>query len=444
MPLAPRRLQDLLIDPRETMEVELKGWLDFSDSAHKALIAKAALALANHGGGYIVIGFSKSETGCSPVLNRPVSLASFNTDAVNAIIALYAEPVFHCDVAITAAPDGSLYPIIVVPGGHRVPIRSKRDGPNGQTIKQYCYYVRRPGPQSDTPKTGQEWDDLIRRCIATARDDLLDQIRTIIAGGPASEPTPSDEERLLSWVKGSLERWEERVAEMPAESEARMPLGRFSVAYHVDGIDPPTLGGLKDALTRAEVRHSGWPPFWVPTRKEIAPYIHGDVIECWLGRDGSFGDAAHADFWRAAPAGNFFLVRGYQEDSTTHSRAVRGESFDITVWTWRVGEALLHAASVARMLGNPDAKITIQFSWTGLNNRKLATIGDSDRNLHDDYVSHQDSFEKVATVFGQQISDSLPEVTGKIVYPLYEMFDFFRLPESLVTEEITRMRTNRF
>jgi len=45
------RLQDLLLDPKESLDVEIKGWLDLNDNTHKSVLAKALIALANHGGG---------------------------------------------------------------------------------------------------------------------------------------------------------------------------------------------------------------------------------------------------------------------------------------------------------------------------------------------------------------------------------------------------------
>ncbi len=62
-----RRLADLLREPRETLEVELKNWLDIVGSnEHKATLAKELIALANHGGGYVVFGFDETGDGVVP------------------------------------------------------------------------------------------------------------------------------------------------------------------------------------------------------------------------------------------------------------------------------------------------------------------------------------------------------------------------------------------
>ena len=64
MPIdTPSRLEDLLIDPREGLDVEFKNWLDLDSDEHKAVLAKALMAIANHGGGFVVIGFD--ETGAT-------------------------------------------------------------------------------------------------------------------------------------------------------------------------------------------------------------------------------------------------------------------------------------------------------------------------------------------------------------------------------------------
>jgi hypothetical protein len=45
-------VRELLSEPRETLDVEHKEWLDLADNDHRATVAKEIIALANHGGGY--------------------------------------------------------------------------------------------------------------------------------------------------------------------------------------------------------------------------------------------------------------------------------------------------------------------------------------------------------------------------------------------------------
>ena len=173
-----RRLQDLLAYPRESLDTELKSWLDLSKESDKANLAQAMIAIANHGGGYIIIGFAENGGNWIPSEPRPANLDIYNQDIVNGIVQAYAEPPFHCSVYLQPHPQSGLtYLIIIVPGESKAPIRAKKDGPTH--VRQYAYYIRRPGPRSEPPQSAQEWDELIGRCVRASRQDLLKDIRSI-------------------------------------------------------------------------------------------------------------------------------------------------------------------------------------------------------------------------------------------------------------------------
>lgn len=443
-----RRLADLLQDPRETPDVELKGWLDIvGDNDHKATLAKAIVALGNHGGGAIIIGLEETDDGVVPAAGRPENLAGYTPDTVNAVVNRYVEPPYHCDVQVVTSPqDGQEYPIITVPGGHTFPIRSRRAGPDGQAMQANTYYIRRPGPQSEPPQSGQEWDNLIRQCVTNARDDLLNRFRLLMAGEAAAPEQETELERVNRWFTASLQRWEELAGGLPADHPARLPHGRYAIAYQLlsEDLEPRRGRELLEALRAGVVRHTGWPPFWVPTREGIAPYLQDGHVECWLGRDGEDRDPGHVDFWRASPDGQLFLLRGYQEDGADNTRTGPGEVFDLTLPTWRLGEVLLHAASMARQFEAPDARIITVVEWTGLEGRTLVAWANSNRHLHDGHRSHQEAYRANLSVQADQISDALPELVDRMVRPLYELFDFFQLPAALTTQELARMRVNRF
>ncbi|HUZ32272.1 MAG TPA: ATP-binding protein [Xanthobacteraceae bacterium] len=444
MPPAARRLSDLLIDPHETLDVEHKEWIDIvGNNDHKATLAKALIALANHGGGFLIFGLIQTAQGVQASPNRPANLADYTPDTINAVVNGYAEPTFHCDLNIVEGPDGLQYPIVSVPGGHHVPIKAKRDGPNGQIVRQNTYYIRRPGPQSEGPQTGREWDDLIRRCISNARDQLVDQMRTILQGGTGAEPQEDDLAIATNWFESSMVRWAQLVATAAAGGSINFPNGHFAVSYRLSGnLAHLGMAALVEALGRATVRHTGWPEFTVMRRQEIAPYIHNGAVECWMARDGADHGPAHNDFWRASPDGNFFLIRGHQEDEARHGPP--RSAFDITLPAWRVGEALLHASNMASELGDPAANVTMIVEWTGLAGRSIISLDHSRLLFADQHHAQQNTFRNSVAVQADQIRPSLPELVGRLIIPLYELFDFFRLPAALPAEEMTKMQRHQF
>ena len=149
-----QRLLDLLVDPREDLNFEVKSWLDLQGSNDdKATFAKAVLAISNHGGGFIALGLVENDEGVVEAEGRPATLDGYSQDLINGIVQNYCDPPFHCAVHITPNPAGALLPIVIVPGGHRVPIRARRAGPDGNIVKKDAIYVRKPGPRVRTHKT---------------------------------------------------------------------------------------------------------------------------------------------------------------------------------------------------------------------------------------------------------------------------------------------------
>jgi hypothetical protein len=113
------RLLELLRNPAEDLAFEIKDWLNLGDNAHKALLAQALIALANHGGGAVLIGYAEQGNGSFiPAEPRPPDLSGYTPDIVNEISRAYLNPPVHCEVRHIEHPDsGLLFPVINVPVG---------------------------------------------------------------------------------------------------------------------------------------------------------------------------------------------------------------------------------------------------------------------------------------------------------------------------------------
>lgn len=447
------RLSGLLVHPREDLDFEVKGWLDLQNSNEdKATFAKAVLAIANHGGGFISLGLQETESGIVEAGDRPASLDRYNQDLVNGIVQNYCDPPFHCAVYLVPNSAGAQFPIVVVPGGHRVPVRARRAGPNGNTITNNAIYIRKPGPRSETPTSAQEWDEILARCLRNRRDEMFDQIRDLITGSVSQVESSSDSPRLERWVQASQERWRVRTSNLPANAGPRFPNGSYIFAYEIVGEHKQIpLAKFPGVLQASVVRHTGWPPFWYPTRPEISPYPVDGAVECWLGgaRDSSAcnQDAVYSDFWRIHPDGLAFIVRGYQEDSVSNGRhgaaIAPGSAFDISLPVWRVGEALLHAQRLTQNLFEGPATIRFTATYDGLAGRSLTSIGNR-RHVWGGRMAHQESITLATHIDSGAISSNLPEIVHPLLAPLYALFDFFELPIALVSEELSRMRSGSF
>jgi hypothetical protein len=140
----------LLSHLTEGLNVEVKSWIDPAQPAGYAKIVKAALALRNRNGGYIVIGFD--DKNLQPdVKNRPIDIrAPFHLDKIQPLISRYAFDPFEVGVAFPDL-DGAAYPVIVIPEGVRTPVaaRAEIEDPDpaarGRKLTRYgeVYFVRK-------------------------------------------------------------------------------------------------------------------------------------------------------------------------------------------------------------------------------------------------------------------------------------------------------------
>lgn len=436
-----RDLQALLGHPREEMSTEYKQWMELrSEELAQAKLAKAAIALANFGGGHIVFGFREVEKFLELDPARPDDLSGYGQDIVNAQVKKYAEPPFECAVHLVEHPEGhGRFPIVAVPPG-RVPIRSRRNGPGGKEIQEHVYYTRAPLPESVPISTGPQWAELLRRCSLADREALVDEMRRLVLGvGTTMTPEEAAKKELDEWITVSRSRFEELVkAKLPDETPSRYSRGFWTAAYSlIGGLQEHDLSDFRDILRKAVGRETGWPAWRIPGRPELEPYPCDGVIECWMA-DSSSCDAAHSDFWRASPKGKMFLLRGYDEDGeeTPHP----GTTLIHTLPIWRVGECLLHAERLARIVGDDETRVYFRYEWEGLRGRSL--VADSRRAYIREgrTVKQQNTVGAEILVKASEIGTRLPEITAEITKPLYQLFDFFKVPPEVFQKELARMR----
>src|SRR5262245_6476332 len=113
-------IEDLVKNPRESLSVELKAWFDPKAPEGLAKIARFALAMRNHGGGFMMVGFDNL-SGQPVAANRPSDVrAAFHVDTIQGIITRFASESFEVTVHFVER-DGVEFPVIEVPQGIKTP-----------------------------------------------------------------------------------------------------------------------------------------------------------------------------------------------------------------------------------------------------------------------------------------------------------------------------------
>jgi len=425
-------LRELVDDPNETLENEYKSWLDLSDPETRAGLARHLSALANHGGGRIVVGFSDDLNYAGP---NPYSGVSWDRDSISGIVKKYLEPTFQCDVFGVQSTAGNQHPIVLVPPHGAVPICSKADGPtvNGKPagIRNSTYYIRKTGPESAPITTSDEWRALIRRCVMHDRAALLAAIDASLQG---STKTPTADEILRKWHDAAYAKYVRNVETFKAPSELVQRNSQFSYLIQTqDGqrLDP---NQLREALMRVNVEvydlvHTGWSMFYVFTVPEVAasfsvdPAVDEgsqDFLECSLLVDVSkrgFG----ADTWRVAPDGRATLIRDYWEDegfiaATTGMKP--GSWFSPNIMARSLAEFVRHARGFAEKFDAPT-NVTFRCEWRGLAGR---TIFDPNVLWRTGQKAKADSRAVIATFPIAALSTSWRDIVVELGNPIARLF----------------------
>ena len=434
----PRDLTPLIVAPREDLANEYKSWLDLKEEHDKAVLAKAAIALANHGGGFIVVGFEEDQNKKLISIPCPVGLPSITQDAVSGAIRRYAEPEFHCQVHNVPHPTtGVEHVVIVVPSSLAVPVMSTRD--YQKDIAQNRCYIRKPGPRSEEPHTREEWRTLLGRCVRENRNEMLDAIRGIVLGSVGTHiPTASALDELKDYCNDSHKRWLEKASSQPHDSPARFPHGYYEVGFSLVNASP--ADGVLELRNRLDIARriklTGWSIF-LDLVSDAKPY--GEFIETWLTPE-SLKVSTRCDFWRASQDGKLYTIREYVEDDDDYS--LTGQVIDIGVPIWRVGEGLLYAARFAETFDAVDG-IAVRCHFTGLQGRRLDSLF-TGYPIPYSHISHMDEFVLSGEYTLQQIRDNLAEVLYDLLKDFYASFDFFELRLDLVQREVNKLQSRRY
>lgn len=269
----------------------------------------------------------------------------------------------------------------------------------------------------------------------------LDILRVV---GLVDEPAEGDAQSRF--VRQAYERWRQLTAPLPTDSPARFPNGFYRIDYWLEGdLKVPDLGAFERILEKAVVRKTGWPPFFLPTREELGAREIDGVIECWLAPQSNdlergFSDPAHCDFWRAAPTGNMFLIRGYQEDSNETFPA--GSILDTTLPLWRMGEVLLHAERLASLLKRElDSVVTIHFRamYTGLTGRVLRSWANPlSEMLIEGHAARSDEAVLETSLSSDHVEGRLAEILLPLLASLFDRFGIAGLSHGRVDSEVQR------
>ena len=236
------------------------------------------------------------------------------------------------------------------------------------------------------------------------------------------DEVPSNGGVLTQWVRHGEAAFEDKLAQRP-QHRAAYQHGTYRFAYQVWRAHPLPSSEALRSFMHGVPGYTGWRPWWVPSNVN-PPYSAGpNVLECWMVRDDrSDVDPAHSDFWRASHNGEFYLVRGYDEDGAPNLEP--GTEFSLNLPIWRLGEALLHAQYVSRKMGLGTPQVEFSATWSGLAGRAATNWPDRHHRRLEAPSSTRDVVTQSMVLDTDALDhdEELVAVVKRFLQPLYDAF----------------------
>lgn len=329
-------------------------------------LVKDILALANSGGGYIVIGVSETNGGFEFDGLNGAELETWETTRLGNTVRNYADP--HVSLRVRKPEcDGKRFAVITVDGFRRTPHICKKDYERGgKTILSVpSLYVRTVTCESRPFQSADELSEVIDRAARTRQDEMLTGIRSILQG--ASTPT-SEDARVA---------FEAQVDECLQEMSLASPDAPFDGVF-TDVMFPARFE--EDRFSRSQLSDA--------IKAASKGYSEGEILpfEGWSSEIVSLADGLRLEFSKSSKVGGDDFVSFYRYWRMRRSGLLVARSL-----SWEVerlglqGQRILYKRSVAvhiaqsidilvnlyTALGLSDEDVTWRFEFSGARDRIL-------------------------------------------------------------------------
>lgn len=466
-------IDELLARASESLNVEVKAWIDPATPEGQAKIVRAALALRNRDGGFLLIGFDDKTMKSVPVPGGLDVRAAFHVDRIQQLVSHYASEPFEISVGF-GQRDGQLHPVIAIPSGVRTPVAATRDlkpSKDKRLVREGAVYFRslrandrvssaeaRPGDWreiSEITFNNREADigAFFRRHLASSPDAL----RRLLGDQATPPATPTRCELATAWLTECLGRFhaavERRRTGDPSFDSSFLELGTVDVALVITGPRPPTPVEGEDFLRliqQSNPSYTAWPAWLDSSRSDDVQNRPRFRNGAWESLIISAGVATpHIEFSVFEPQGRFFLHRVLQDDLAEARKVPPRTVLDPWLQIYRITEIIAVGRAFARAMGfDPAASVlTFRFRWSGLADRTLSGWANTQRAFFSGISTARTAADDVAESCVEIPLDTAPSAipshVGEAMRPLLLAFDGLIMPQHEIDAVATELLKRR-
>ena len=459
----------------ESLASELKNWIDPETPEGKAKLVRAAIALRNHNGGSIHIGYDdKTLKPDSSKHEGEATIKKYQPDVIQDLISRYVSDKFELKLNFVEDPsDDKKYPEFVIEGGVQNPVMTNgkeiKDNQGKILLKPNTVYVRtlesNGKVSSSEPKQNKDWQDLFNRCfynreysIASffkrnlTREEIsklnteISKLNTEISKPNTemskinTELSKAKEEIIASGTKKAKEEIKEfflnneaRYNSVLKERKITLPeSGLWEVGAIIKGValtKYKTNQDFLELLDRSNPRYTGW-PVWVNSSnfsdsKSRPSFI--DIDNAWEALIVS----SELDFWRIYPDGKFFLLRVLEDDKEENLSYTKSSytKLEFCLAILRTAEAISTVIEFAKAMGYDQENTSILFGlkWTNLKGRELSAWANPRRYIIEKWSAEQKEFYHEFEIDLNTSNATISQNLYSTINKLFNLFGGFKI-----------------
>lgn len=457
-------LDEFLQAPRESLNIELKAWIDPSTPEGKAKIVKAAIALRNFNGGHLGIGISNEGAPLTSEVPKDLD-KQFHQDTIQALITRHSSETFEISIEFGNF-QGARFPFIVIPSGVQTPVAAKvgildSRVPSKELIKKDTVYVRTLGA-NNTPSTAaalfSDWPQIMNVCFDNREADIGNFVRRHLTGldipGLLAQFSGGSFEPQIAVIDAFLNECRQRFLDVPKAADAKnLGQGRVEYAFIINSAEVRQAVRADDdflsSFMYANPHHSGW-PLWMDTRgfsqQSDRPRTRSGGWETLLEDYAGSFILPHLDFWRVEPPGRFYHTRVLLDDviAIKHGREPN-KFFSMDLAISEVAEALSVAISFAKSMGFPTGDTTLEFAfrWSGLAGRQLSSYNVG-RYISPGRICGDEEITSHLKIPLDLAPSSIPSLMPDVVNDLFSSFNGMSFSNAIVEEIASEQLNKRF
>lgn len=432
----------------ESLSTEVKDWIDPRTLHGKATIVKACIALYNHGGGVLRIGFDKhsgAPVKCSLEGDVPIIFAA---DLLQKTVSEYCSDRIPLQLEYKLI-DGCYYPIVTVPGGVKRPVSSTKSITVTETGKMVLadnrVYIRTVDSNdvfsSSEPRSPRDWEDLVARCADNRDADVakfirrhftqedIGQLRELILGeGSGGESRLFAHEQYAfrdhgdDYMADGYMRLQQAMERNPIE----LPhYGFFEVAAFISGNLPSHTADdqLYRRLMAVNPGLTGFPA-WLDTRHSRGNHEWAKVVHnAWETFLYDKGDRVHFGVFYEKNA--FYQLRSYQEDTQEWALNAPAGVIAFQLQIRNVAEVIFTLLRFTEALRGDVVpfSIVLKIRWSKLKGRKLINLAPRGTAILLTGPAEQDEVVTAVSLPWDLPADAIHNYVGGLTKDLFKIFD---------------------